>query len=52
MPPKQLILPVTAGAGKLLIVVLALQFVTPAAAQQVADRLPWKPAGIIGSFYN
>ena len=52
LPAQKITLPVDPGTDKLLIVVIALQYDKEFSAHHLADRLPWKPAGIVGSFYN
>ena len=48
LPARQYVLPVSAHAGQLTIIALALHYKTG----QQTEKINWKPAGIVGSFYN
>lgn len=48
LPARQCVLPVTAGEGRLTIVVLALHYKT----WEQTEKIAWKPAGVVGNFYN
>lgn len=48
LPARQYALPITAHAGQLTIVALAVHYKTG----EQTENIHWKPAGIVGSFYN
>lgn len=48
LPARQCMLPIAADEGQLTIIALALHYTT---AGQI-EKNDWKPAGIVGSFYN
>ena len=48
LPAWQSMLPITAAEGQLTIIALALHYKT----REQTEKIDWKPAGIVGSFYN
>ena len=48
LPASQSVLPVTAHEGQLTIVAFALHYKT----REQTEQIDWKPAAIVGSFYN
>ncbi len=48
LPARNCVLPITGNEGQLTIVALALDYKTP----RQTEKINWKPAGIVGSFYN
>ena len=52
LPAQDIRLQLATLPGRLVLVSMALQYFTGNTAEQTASQLPWKPAGIVGSFYN
>jgi hypothetical protein len=50
LPAKEFDLPIDTAVGRLILVVVSLQYFTD--NNVVVNHLNWKPAGIVGSFYN
>jgi hypothetical protein len=48
VPATRCVLPVIAAEGQLTIIALALHYKT----REQTQKIDWKPAGIVGSFYN
>jgi hypothetical protein len=52
LPAQDIDLHLDTKAGRLVLVSITLQYFTGNSVEQTASQLPWKPAGIVGSFYN
>lgn len=50
--PQDIAIPVETARGRLSVVALAMQYFTDDNGHASVDQLRWKPAGIVGSFYN
>jgi hypothetical protein len=51
-PAQDIRLQLATMPGRLVIVTIALQYFTGNTVEQIASQLPWKPTGIVGSFFN
>ena len=52
MPTADISLPLFTAKGRLSVVAIALQYYEGDHEKVLVNKLPWKPAGIVGSFYN
>ena len=50
--PQDISIPVETARGRVSVVALAILYFTDDNGQTVVDQLKWKPAAIVGSFYN